>query len=481
MIEAGRRFRRALAATAVASIALCAAADSSQQPAPADAAEAATARRFATIRDQPAPLREFLREMPKGGDLHMHLSGAVYAETYMRWAAEAQSCLVIVTMALAMPPCNATAGRPPMSSVAEGSSLYNDVIDAWSMRHWSGRNGHDQFFATFARFALATGRVGDMLADVTSRAAAEHVSYLEVMLGTDGGEAARRIAPIGWNRDLRRMRDRLLSTGFRVVTSDARRRLDDVEARQREALRCATPQADPGCAVIVRYVSQVYRAAPREQVFAQMLAAFELAGQDPRVVSLNLVAPEDDPVAVTDFSTHMRMLSFLHGLYPAVPITLHAGELVKGLVSSDALRLHIRDSIEIGHAQRIGHGLDVMEERNPQLLLRELAARRVLVEIALSSNDLILGVRGKDHPLRTYLEYDVPVAIVTDDEGVARSSHTREFLKAIEEQGLDYLMIKRLVRNSLEYAFADPQTKGRLQSDLEAAFTAFEQRQSHEP
>jgi len=58
--------------------------------------------------------------------------------------------------------------------------------------------------------------------------------------------------------------------------------------------------------------------------------------------------------------------------------------------------------------------------------------------------------------------------------GVARSSHTLEFVKAVTEHDLNYVTIKRMVRNSIQYSFADPDTKTRLQSDLERAFVAFE-------
>ena len=43
--------------------------------------EAATARYFASIRNNPSLLLAFLADMPKGGDLHNHLSGAIYAES----------------------------------------------------------------------------------------------------------------------------------------------------------------------------------------------------------------------------------------------------------------------------------------------------------------------------------------------------------------------------------------------------------------
>ena len=69
----------------------------------------------------------------------------------------------------------------------------------------------------------------------------------------------------------------------------------------------------------------------------------------------------------------------------------------------------------------------------------------------------------------------MPVALVTDDAGVSRSTHTQEFAKAVEEQGVDYRTLKGMARNSLEFAFADAATKARLKSDLETAFRAFEQ------
>jgi adenosine deaminase len=105
-----------------------------------------------------------------------------------------------------------------------------------------------------------------------------------------------------------------------------------------------------------------------------------------------------------------------------------------------------------------------------------MASRKVLVEVALSSNDLILGIKGKRHPLAMYLKFGVPVALVTDDAGVARSSLTLEFRKAVEEQGVDYRTLKRMVQNSLDYAFADEATKSRLKAELAVAFTTFERR-----
>ncbi len=106
--------------------------------------------------------------------------------------------------------------------------------------------------------------------------------------------------------------------------------------------------------------------------------------------------------------------------------------------------------------------------------MRELASKNVLVEINLTSNERILGVSGARHPLRTYLRYGVPVAISTDDYGVARSSDTLEWVKAVADHGLDYLTVKRMARNSIDYAFADAATKATLKQNLENAFRRFE-------
>jgi hypothetical protein len=324
------------------------------------------------------------------------------------------------------------------------------------MRGWNParESGHDHFFATFGKFGAASGanHTADMLVEVRSTAAGENVQYLELMFNPDGGQAARLGSTTGWNDDMARMREQLLAGGMAQIVADARRSLDQIEGREAQIMRCGTPHPDPGCSVQARYLYQVARGLPKEMVFAQILAGFELASRDPRVVGLNLVMAEDWYVPLHDFNVHMQTLGFLHKLYPKVHITLHAGELTRVLASPDDL-FHIRASIEQGHAERIGHGVDLMEERNPIGLLREMADRNVMVEACLTSNDVILGVSGDRHPLPMYLRYGVPVALATDDPGVSRSNMTHEYQRAVETYKLSYAQLKQIVRNSLAYSF----------------------------
>ena len=425
--------------------------------------EQRTAAYFESIRKSPPKQLAFLLKMPKGGDLHNHLSGAIYAERYVEWAAENGLCVNTRTMSLIVPasPSKCDTEQAPATTALTNSVLYRQLIDAWSMRNWqlSGQSGHDRFFDAFGRFGPATfNNSGRMLAEAVKSAARGKVSYVELMLTPDGtptGVASSQIGEkVGWDGNFEATLNKLKANGIENAAVIGIKNLLAMEAEKNQRLKCGTPQADAGCSVTIRYVAQVSRNSAPGQVFAQMVTGLALAN-DPqsKVVATNLVQGEDGLNSMQYFSLHMQMLKFLRPLYPRAHVTLHAGELAPGLVSPDGLLFHIRESVMVARAERIGHGVDIMHESDPFELLKEMARRSVMVEICLSSNDLILGISGARHPLATYLEYGVPVALATDDEGVARSEISNEFLKAAEDQELGYLQLKTLARNSLQYAF----------------------------
>jgi hypothetical protein len=431
------------------------------RPAVSQSDEARTERYFQSIRKNPNRLLAFLREMPKGGDLHIHLTGSVYAESYIQWASEEGECVYPKTLSFSAPPCNAPA--VPVTNAFADTELYGNIVDAISMRNWehSGQSGHDHFFAVFGRYVQATnGTTDKALAETAARAASQHEIYQELMLTPTGKDLETLAESVGWDDDFGRLQQKLLAGGLPQILAGASQELNAAEVSRDKLLQCGVPAADLGCQVIQRYISQVSRGKPKEVVFAQILTGFLLAGADPKlvapnphVVALNLVMAEDWYVPMRDFALHMRMLNYFHERYPHVHIALHAGELVEGLVPPKDLQFHVRDSIETGHAERIGHGVDVMNESRPFELLQEMADRNVMVEICLTSNDVILGVHGPQHPLSEYLRAGVPVALATDDEGVSRSDMTHEYLKGAEEQNLSYVQLKKMARTSLEHAF----------------------------
>src|SRR5262252_4091851 len=281
-----------------------------------------TERYFESVRNSPPQLTAFLLQMPKVGDLPNHLSGAIYAESYIQWAADAGDCVNTTTFAAALPPC--TTGQVPAANALTNSVLYRQLVDAWSMRNWnlSGQSGHDHFFDTFGKFGVATfNQNGKMLAEVTARAARGHLLYLELMLTPDGtttGILSNQIGDkVGWDGDPQSTLAKLKSNGIDAAVPLAIKNLSDAEAEKDRLLKCGTPQADAGCAVVIRYITQVGRGAALGPVFAQMVTGFALAN-DPssKVVGLNLVQPEDSVPSMQNFSVQMRMLQFLRPMYP---------------------------------------------------------------------------------------------------------------------------------------------------------------------
>jgi adenosine deaminase len=450
-------------------------------------------------------LYALLRDMPKGGDLHMHLSGAVYAETFLKDAVADGLCVDPKALSFVKSASvgNAAAGKAGTGKAGESKAaggtasasapqcpkddvtaasvftnqrLEDELIDAFSMRSYfptPGYSGHDQFFATFDRFGgINKAHNGEWLDEVATRAAAQNEQYLEVMMTPSFFELAPLWNSLGWpatppgaqmdplgdatgtsRAELSALRTKLLEGGLRKEVEIDEQEMDDALAQRQQMERCGQAHAAAACAVKVRLLYQVLRAFPPQQVFAQALLAFEVASADPNVVGLNFVQPEDAYMAMSEYNRQMHMLDYLHSVYPRVHISLHAGELALGLVPPNGLRFHIREAIDLGHAERIGHGVDVMQENDGLYLPHMMAKRHVMVEINLTSNDVILGVKGDEHPLAAYLAAGTPVALSTDDEGVSRIDLTHEFVRAAMEQHVDYLELKAMARTSIEHSF----------------------------
>ena len=419
--------------------------------------EQRAARAYEAARANPLDLEAFLRRMPKGADLHYHEFGGIYAESWIREGAEDGLCVDLARHAFVAPQPVCGAGQVAAAKAFSDQNLYDALVNAFSMRSFvatSGTNGHDRFFDTFDKFFLASiHHAGERLDEIASRAAAQNEQYLEIMVTPDFSHTIQIAKEVGWRDDLSQLREALLARGLRDDVAVARADRDEAEASRRALEHCGTPEEKPGCKVTIRYIYQILRDFPKEQVFAQTLLGFEVDSADPRFVGLTYVQPEDNTKPMADYLLQMKFIDFLHGLYPKPHINLHAGELAPGLVAPEGLCCHIRLAVEMAHSERIGHGVDVMHEDRPYDLLEEMAAKRVMVEINLTSNDVILGVTGKDHPLPIYRKFHVPVSLNTDDEGVSRINMTHEYVRAASTYALSYADLKQMVRTGLEHDF----------------------------
>ena len=501
--------RKALACACLA-LGTVLALSSAQARTPQQDDEARAAAIFEEVADNAAMLRVFLQAMPKGGDLHNHLAGTPSAEDYLGWAARDGYCADRATLALLAPPC-AQADR--LDAIAtDAPFLYARLVDHLSTRGWQhgigagAVSGHTQFFVAFERFgAVAMNNTVPSMALALRTAAGDHVSYLELM--HNPGAMTRYVlagsdAPLDEDGLAALYAEEI--AGLAPVLSDARRELDADEAAARRALECSTRHAERACAVTLRYLASGFRALPARQVFRSLLFGFALADADPRYLGVNIVQPEDWPVALRDYDLHMAMFRFLEARYPSVRRTLHAGELAFGLVPPAEMKNHMAKALDAG-AERIGHGTAIAYEADAAKTLARMAREGVAVEVNLTSNAVILGVSGEEHPLQLYRRFGVPLVLSTDDQGLLRTDMTGEYVRAVREQGLGYGDLKNLARASLEYAFIpgesywagralgtpvatcaagqadaacrallDTSEKARLQAALEASFAQFE-------
>jgi adenosine deaminase len=428
--------------------------------------ESRTAHAYdSSVKAGPPALHAFLDQFPKGADLHVHLSGAVYAETFIKDASVDGLCVDPKALTIEKPPCTA-----PLVPAADLSGvlttaqqgLYDRLVDSLSLRSYfatPGFSGHDQFFATFDRVnGLSKKHIGEWVDEIAGRAASQNQQYLELMETPPFQHAASIARQNPLNPDFAAYRNTLLSLMLKDEVFAGREDVRAAEALRRDIEHCGTPQASPGCKVTVRYIYQVLRANAPEVVFAQTLLGFEtvqaaMDAHDDTWVGINFVQPEDRLVSMRDYALQMKIVEYLHSVYPKVHISLHAGELAPGLVPPEGLRFHIRQAIEQGHAERIGHGVDVMYEDNAQALLKEMAQKHVMVEINLSSNEGILGIKGNEHPFPLYRAARVPVALSTDDEGVSRIEITHEYVRAALDYHLTYADLKQLARTGMEHNF----------------------------
>lgn len=450
-----------------------------------------TAATLAQARANPAALRQFLGRMPKGGDLHSHLSGAVYAERFVDWAIADGLCLRETDITIVMPPC--TSGSVPMADAARDQAGRDRLINALSMRGFvpneAEPTGHDRFFATFTRFgAVSSQHFADMVLDQLAAYQDQATQYAELMVSFAGsGERQPFVDAIAGQSTFEDKLAALDKAGLAAWVEKRREDFAGELAAIDDRLACNGAKTRPGCKVAFRFIAQISRNNSLDDVFVQTAIAAALVRIEPLVAGFNFVQPEDAAISMRDYSSHMRIIAFLANnpasTNAAIPkpvnVALHAGELWLGLVPPGELTFHITEAVNIAGAKRIGHGVSLAYERDLDRLLKTMSERGVAVEINLTSNEMTLGVRGKDHPLPTYLAANVPVVLSTDDGGVERTDLTNEYVRAARDYRLGYAALKKLARASLVYSFLPDADKRKELERFDHASKDFERSIAH--
>ena len=440
------------------------------------------ANHFQRIRKSPVLLRQFLLEMPKGGDLHNHLTGAVYAETLIDLSVQKNLCVTQDSTLLSNPP-KIQGITVPISEAYENGNLYERIVENWSMYnfHPAKSSSNHHFFKIFPQTALAVTNLTAILNKLRIRADRENLLYLETMLQIDDGtEKIRALVTdlarpdqLKSKKDFLQFREKLIKKKEFILEID--RVISQIQKIKETSDRQL--KGKPGAAVETRFQYYALRVLPRNLVLADIITAFVIAEKSPLVVGTNIVGPENNYTARKDYAVHMEMISVIGSIYPGVKRDLHAGELVLGQAVPEALRFHIREAVDVAGADRIGHGVDIAYEKGALDTIKKMKEKKIAIEILLTSNQELLGVKGKQHPFTFYVDAGVPVVLSGDDPGIFRTTQTEEFYLAVSRYPeIKYPHIKRFVYNSIQYSFLQSSKKQALMKRLSKKFNGFEEK-----
>ena len=455
--------------------------------------EAATARYLASLVAGPAPqlaaLTMFFSQMPKGGDLHHHYSGALYAEQYVDFLDKQGFCVnkltyrietgkAVIDAQRALPPLDRTCLSA--GELVADDMTYRELLQRWSSKDFNNHGALQappdrQFFQTFGYFGpVSNANFNDGLNTLKQRAIAENVSYIETMF---------KLAPFtqdsGFDAQAWQQAQQQDDAAFTALMRSQMALLDQDAAFTRSVsdyvakIEAAARNIDDD-SFTMRYQAYVLRLLAPSQVFSSMVAGFKAASQSPLIVGVNIVGQESAAVSMRDYTLHMKMFRFLKTEYPKVKVALHAGELALGDVAPEGLKFHIDQALNLAGADRIGHAIDLAHESNVFAVLKKMREAGIPVEVNLTSNAFINGVQGDNHPVTLYRKYGVPFVLSTDDAGVTRHDLSNEYMLFASRYKPDYAEVKKLSYNGVRYSFLPDAQKQRLTTQLDQRFARFE-------
>jgi len=421
------------------------------------AAAAPFSSRFEEIKRtaQPEELYAFLYALPKGGDLHNHLGGAIRSEWWYAVATDPARNGGDVFYTRTKFTAGIDTGAPLVLFQTIRRHTYDALPDAAK--------------ADYVRLdALAPAQkqawLDALRLDRPGEGRNEFFEWIWPRLGgLFGNEEVINNVTIETMKAYGAEGLRYIETQTAVMSyadNDGHPRSpQDAAAAIRR--RLAQPDA-LATGVTVRFQVTGLRFFPDAEKQVERLYQFVDANRD-LWVGINLAGIEENgkgyPARFLETFREMRRK------YPTLALSIHAGEM-------DGPDEHIRDTLLLG-ASRIGHGVNLIKDPDTLLLLQQ--TRRVLVEINLISNRLLEYTPDlAKHPFPEYLRTGVPVCLNTDDRGMWDSNLTDEYYTAVTNYNLSWDELMQMARNSITFSFAQPEVKAKLLADYDSAVAAFE-------
>lgn len=269
-------------------------------------------------------------------------------------------------------------------------------------------------FRLLRRFYQSREAVERIAREAVADAAADNVRYLEL-----------RFNPIALSR----------AQGFA---------LQDVV----EWVTQAIALAQQAYRITVRLILQIGR-DERPQV-AEEILELALAYRAQGVVGVDLAGDE------VNYPAYRLAPLFRRARQEGLGVTIHAGEAGGAA--------NVRDAVLLFHAQRIGHGIHVLENSE---ILRLVRDREIALEVCPTSNLQTGAVYSfSHHPLPDMLALGLRATLNTDDPSISDTTLTDEYLIAMTAMGLGMDQMRTLVFNAIDAAFLPAEEIAHLREEF---------------
>jgi adenosine deaminase len=200
--------------------------------------------------------------------------------------------------------------------------------------------------------------------------------------------------------------------------------------------------------VIVRLIASVNRHESTE--LAEQVAWLAVEHLTDGMVAIDLAGNE------AEFKTEPFYGLIKEARQSGLHVTIHAGEWGPAT--------NVKEAIEQLGAERVGHGVRVLEDKNIVALARE---RSTAFEVCVTSN-YQSGVVGSldTHPLMRMLDAGLNITINTDDPSISRITLSHEYYTACEELRMPQNILKQRIVAAAHACFLPENEKENLANQL---------------
>ncbi len=399
------------------------------------------------------PLFKLLQKMPKGGILHLH-SGAMgdprwvaqkaidTPEMHVFWeATNKQYCKgQIQAYAAGKAP---TGFRPAKDIAKENPNFSNELVDLLTFDESLDQDSVD----IWKEFEYVFQRINGFL--TYEKVAVDYLVHgAEILIADNIQHAEFRTFFTSRFYDL---------TGNYNTEEEYLAILEEVERR--------TKLLDPNFTFIL--LQQSLRFFDNHKIGQEVLAAHDYRTKYPRWVrGFDLVAEEDaGHTTLFHAKEFLKLDSLEKETGVALPLYLHDGE------SNWVSTANLYDAVLLG-TKRIGHGFNLFRFPNLMELVKE---KDICVEVNPLSNQILGYIRDlRMHPASTYLRRGVNCVISSDDPLIFDyQGLSYDFWSVTLAWELDLAALKKLTRNSIEYAALTEEEKAQAMKVWEQRWGEF--------